>query len=72
MALATYVPQIAEPKPAYTTDPMEIASQLAEGLLLLEQCRSQNLSASKDLLDYIDWLLELVEELQFYGRIATA
>lgn len=72
MALATCVPQIETSKPAYVTDPMEIASQLAEGLLLLEQCHAKGLTPSRDLLDYIDWLLEFVEELQFYGRIAAA
>lgn len=72
MAIATYVPQIGDVKPACVTDPMEIASQLAEGLLLLEQCQARHLSASQDLLDYVDWLLALVEELQCYGRIAAA
>lgn len=76
MALPSYPdrsgPEVTGSKPPYVTDPMDIASQLAEGMLLLEQCQARNLSPSQDLLDYIDWLLELVEELQFYGRIATA
>jgi hypothetical protein len=72
MDLGAYQGQFAGSKPAYVTDPLEISSQLAEALLLLEQCQARSLAPSQDLLDYIDSLLELVEELQFYGRIAAA
>lgn len=72
MALATYLPQITEPRPGFPTDPLEIASQLADGLLLLEQCRARNVSSSHELLEYVDYLLELVEQLEFYHHIHAA
>ncbi len=72
MAIATYLPHLREPKPGFPTDPMEIAAQLADGLILLDQCRARNVAPSPDLLEYVDFLLEMVEELEFYGHIHSA
>lgn len=72
MATLPSIPQLDEFSAAMALDPLDLASDLAGALQILEQCQSRNATPGEELLDYVEWLIEQVEMLQAFGRIKAA
>lgn len=53
-------------------DPLELASQLADALAVLDQCRARNISPGDEFLDFLDALLTEVDMMEIVGRIHAA
>ena len=72
MATAICTPQLNEFTSAMTCDPLDLASDLACALQILEQCQARDVIPGDELLQHVDWLMEQVELLQMFGRIKMA
>ena len=72
MITATEVTITPELQAAMQRNPLELASQLADALAVLDHCRMRNMNPGDEFLDFVESLLSEMDMMQVFGRVYAA
>jgi hypothetical protein len=72
MAIATCSTAASDFNAVLGGDPLELMALLADGLDLLEQCKTRAVAPTDEFLEYLDCLLVQAEMLEAFGKFYAA